>query len=450
MPSRPLWLTILFLGFATAPHAVSQVQQLPPGTSLPADGTPGKPAAPGSAVLQDVEQRMAKQDWVGATTILQSLLQREPANAQALYDLAFCADALNDIPAAASAYRKAIAADPQNPMPAVGLGLLLARSGDSSGAITTLSVAVSLTGEGSAAVVATRAQAYRALARLRLAAAPEQSRDDLLQALRLSPETADDIQMGGEIAEALHDDAAAETAYARVANASPTDTAAAVQYARVLLREGKSAPAGSALDTALAAHPEDSQLLGEKAGVLLAQKNIAEAVPILERLHAQQPTNPAIGRLLARAYVAQGEPMRGDTLFRQLTEADPTDGELLVEWADSLMRQKRPAEAQPLLEHALTAHFETPEAKARAAAELAFAASANDHPEVVLRAIAIRTTMEPLDASSAFLLASAHDTLHQSREAAGAYRQFLELANGKFPDQEAEAKKRLQALGRAK
>lgn len=427
----------LLLSFALLVTAAAQVQQLPPGT-----GDPVNPSAadPDATVLQQAEQRMAAQDWAGATALLKPLLQRKAPNARALYDAAFCADAMNDDPVAILAYRKAIAADPQSVPASVGLGLLLARTGDQTAAIVTLTTAVALPGADDGAA---RAQAYRALARLRLTSAPDQSRDDLLQALRLTPETPEDVQMGGEIAEALHNDAAAETAYARVYEAAPTDPTAAAEYARVLLRQGKATAADTALAPAIATHPDDPSLLNEEAAVLLAQKNFTAALPLLQRMHAVQPENTAATRLLARSYVAQGELLKGDALFHQLAEASPNDGELLAEWADGLVRLKRYPEAQSLLERALDAHFLTPAAKA-------FAASANHAPQVVLRAIAIRNEIEPLDAIAAFLSASAHDTLHQSRDAAGAYRQFLELAHGSFPDEEAQAKDRLQALSRAK
>ncbi len=441
-------LTVAATLFCCTIAGQAQVQQLPPGTASPLEDT--KPINVNATALQQAESRMVAQDWTGAVALLTPLLGQQPANGQALYDLGFCEDALNDVDAATSAYTRAIAADPQNVLPGVGLGLLLARNGDKSGAITTLQNALARKGDGSTVTMAAKAQAYRALARLHLATTPDQSRDDLLQALRLSPETPDDIQLGGEIAEALHDDQGAATAYARVAAATPDEVAAVVQYARVLRRTGKADQAAAMLDTALAAHPANAQLLGEKAAALLEQRRIAEALPLLLRLHTAQPENAAATRLLARAYLLQSEFSKADALLQQLAQADPTDGDLSAEWADSLIRQKRNVEAQTLLERALTQRFSTPAAKAKAASELAFAASANHQSEAVVRAISIRSESAPLDATNAFLLATARDSLHQPREAAGAYRQFLQLANGNYPDEEWQAKQRLQTLSRAK
>ena len=335
------------------------MQPLPPGTSVP--GLGDKPADRSIAAVQAAEKLMEVQDWVKAATLLEGVVKREPRNVQALVDLGFCKDALNDFSGAQSAYGLALQTDPKNLPAAVNLGLLLARNDDPKGATTALRRAVDLPGEGGDATKVAelqtyRAQAYRALARLQLAADPEQSRNDLLQALRLTPEVPDDVQLAGEIAEALQDDAAAATAYARVDHAAPGDAQAALQYARVLARQGQTAEAARVIDAALAVHADDANLLVEKAALLLRGKDFGAAIPLLERLHATRPET-ATTRLLAEAYVAHGEPAKADTLFREVSQTEPNNGTVLAEWADNLMKQRRSTEAQTLLERALTLQF---------------------------------------------------------------------------------------------
>lgn len=438
----------VLLAAAASGAAHGQAQTLPPGTSLP-DPATAETASDGTATLRKAEEAMQHERWADAASLLQTVVQHRPADAQAWYDLGFCRDALDDVAGAKTAYQRAMLADPQGVSAAVSLGLLLARSGDAAAATEALTRAVALQGDGSSATTAARAQAYRALARLRLPSDPGASRDALIEALRLTPESADDTQLAGEIAEALHDDAAAASAYARVAKASPNDPHAAAQYARVLARQGKTADALDVLNTALAAHADEEALLAEKASVLLQAKEVAPAIPLLERLHTAHP-EPATTRLLAEAYAAQGEPARADPLFQEAAAATPADGSVLAEWAETLMRQQRSAQAQALLERAVALHFSSPADRAQAALLLAFAASANHRPETVVKAISIRNEDLPMNATSAFLLATARDTLHQSREAAGAYRQFLELAQGQYPEEESQAKQRLGALSRAK
>ena len=81
-----------------------------------------------------------------------------------------------------------------------------------------------------------------------------------------------------------------------------------------------------------------------------------------------------------------------------------------------------------------------------AAGHLAFAASRNHDPHMALQALAERATVLPNSPSSLFLEATAHDTLHQFKDAERAYRAFLALAGGKYPDQEFQARHRLIAL----
>jgi hypothetical protein len=80
------------------------------------------------------------------------------------------------------------------------------------------------------------------------------------------------------------------------------------------------------------------------------------------------------------------------------------------------------------------------------AEHLAFAASRNNDPKTVLQALAARATVLPNSPSSLFLEATAHDTLHQTKEAVESYKAFLAVAGGKYPDQEFEARHRLVAL----
>jgi hypothetical protein len=124
----------------------------------------------------------------------------------------------------------------------------------------------------------------------------------------------------------------------------------------------------------------------------------------------------------------------------------------MTEAADNLIRLRRSPEAEPLLQKAVSHpdQFPSETALAQAAGELAFAASSNKDAETVLKALAIREPIAPPAAPFTFLSASAHDTLHHTKQAVEAYRLFLSQSGGKFPDQEWQAQQRLQILTRAK
>jgi hypothetical protein len=65
---------------------------------------------------------------------------------------------------------------------------------------------------------------------------------------------------------------------------------------------------------------------------------------------------------------------------------------------------------------------------------------------MTLQALAERATVLPNSPVTLFLEATAHDTLRQTKDAERAYRAFLAVAGGKYPDQEFQARHRLVAL----
>jgi hypothetical protein len=83
---------------------------------------------------------------------------------------------------------------------------------------------------------------------------------------------------------------------------------------------------------------------------------------------------------------------------------------------------------------------------ASAASHLAYVASVTNDPTTTLQALEIRDKVQPQSPSSLFLAATAHDKLHQVKQATDLYKQFLSVADGKFPDEEWEARHRLITL----
>ncbi len=67
-------------------------------------------------------------------------------------------------------------------------------------------------------------------------------------------------------------------------------------------------------------------------------------------------------------------------------------------------------------------------------------------PETTLQALTLRATVFANSPSTLFLEATAHDKLHHIKQATDLYKQFLSVANGKFPDEEWEARHRLITL----
>lgn len=421
--------------------------QLPPGTksSVPETQTAVRASAP-AEILKAAEDALAAGKYDAAVTLLTPLADAGQTDGRVFYDLGFAQDALGQDEAAATAYRGAISRNPSDVLSRISLGLLLARTGDRTAGAQQLAAAVKL--PGAAPEIAARG--YRALAQMHAESDPAVAAEELAAALKLSPETSGDAVLAAAIADAQHDDTDAAAAYKRAYTMAPSDPESALGYARVLSRQGQHAAAEAALEQARTAHPENRALLAEFASQELLQNRIAETLPMLLQLHTSQPGDSAITRLLASAYVASGDAGKAEPLYQALLKATPDDAGLQVDWADCLIRQKRSSEAEPILQRLVFGQTKglSNELLGSAAGMLAFAASKNGAPETVLKALSFRETIISPSAAYTFLAATAHDTLHHTKQAADQYRLFLQQASGKFPDQEWQAQQRLQILDR--
>jgi tetratricopeptide (TPR) repeat protein len=422
--------------------------QLPAGTT---DATAQPQTVQQDPLLSQANEALDRHDFPAALKLLSALHEKHPADSRILYDLASTQDALDQTSAAETSYRQAIAADPDFLEPHVALGLLLARTGKLSDARTELATATTLTPAGPDNSTV-KARAYRALARIDQHTRPSDASDELLAALKISPETSDDILLTGELAEASGDLAAAEVSYRRVLAVDPQSTPATAALIHILIRQNKLDQAGMLLTEALQKNPDDPTLNAQLAALYDSQNKTGQALPIVEKLRAAHPQDPNLTRLLARLYSRNGQFDKADPLYAALITASPQDPTLLDERADTLIHLSRFAEAETLLKRAL-AHpeaFPSKEDLGSAASHLAFAASENNDPAITLQALEIRDTVLPQSPSSLFLSATAHDKLHQVKEAKDLYRQFLTVAAGKFPDEEWEARHRLITLEHTK
>jgi predicted Zn-dependent protease len=426
--------------FSTLPtHA-----QLPPGTTDTTQPQQQKQ----DPVLTQANEALDKHDYPTALKLLTTLTEKSPNDPHLLYDLAFTQDALAETPvqitAAETTYRRAIAADPTYFDPHLALGLLLARSGKLSLAHAELLQATTLTIDNPLL----KARAYRALARIDQTTNPAVASDELLSALKISPETPDDILLSGELAEASGDPAAAEAAYRRLLAVNPQNHDATAALTHLLLHQQKPDQAETLLTAALAKDPDNPTLNAQLASLYDKQGKPAEALPIVEKLHIAHPEDPTITRLLARLYSHNQQYDKAATLYAALVANSPQNPTLLDDDADVLIRLKQFAEAEALLKRAVANPdaFPTKDDLGNAASHLAFASSVNNDPATTLQALTLRATVLPNSPSTLFLEATAHDKLHHTKQATDLYKQFLSVANGQFPDEEWEARHRLITL----
>jgi hypothetical protein len=71
-------------------------------------------------------------------------------------------------------------------------------------------------------------------------------------------------------------------------------------------------------------------------------------------------------------------------------------------------------------------------------------------PTITLKALSARSKYLPETPIIDFLYATAYDTLRDKKQAVAYYHRFLETAQGKFPDQEWQARQRLALMEKTK
>lgn len=425
---RPAILALLFAG------ALSVLAQNPPGTT-----TPGSDSSALDPAVAAAEAAIVKSDWSTAEARLAPYLIAHPADARALFDAGYAADAENKLDDAEAFYSRAVAANAKSFEAQLALGLLLAREGKFDEARPHLVEATQL--DAGDAGAATKARAWRALAQIDRRTDPAAASNDLLEALKLTPETPADTLLAAELADQAGQADAAEKAYRRVLAKDPTNAEATAALGHLLLQQKQYPEAETLLRAALEKKPDDPVLTAQLAAALAAQDK-GEALPLLQKLHNSRPQDENITRMLAELLSEAGKAVESNQLYGQLIAAHPADSSLYTAYGDNLVREQKFPEAITAFGHAT----QIDATDAEAWSGIAFAASKMGQPSIALHALTMRSKYLPENASTYFLWATSYDTLHDRNAAITYYKHFLEASAGKFPDQEWQARQRLLLL----
>lgn len=398
--------------------------------------------APAARELASAEDKMSHKDFAGARTILDGYLAKYPTDARALFDLGYLGELSDHDDQATAAYKRAIEANPKQMEAQLALGLLLAREGKPDEARPYVEAATLL--EPATPNPDVKARAWRALAQLDRSSDPSRAKSSLLEALKISPESADDTLLTAEIAEASDDPETAESAYRRVLAAHPESSAATAGLVHLLLAQKKYTDAEPILRSALDRDPDDPALNGQWAATLLAADKPQQAIVTLEKLHQTHPADAVVGRMLAETLSRTEEYARANALYAELLRQSPGDTDLLTGYGECLLHLQKYSEAMSIYRQALKIKPEDGDAWSG----LALASSEAKQYAATLDALSMRSKYIAETPATYFLRATAYDNLHQLKPAAEFYQKFLEAAKGNFPDQEWQAKHRLVALGK--
>ena len=121
---------------------------------------------------------------------------------------------------------------------------------------------------------------------------------------------------------------------------------------------------------------------------------------------------------------------------------NPNDAALHENLGKALLEQKKFVDAQ----REFVAAVKLKPDMVLAYGDLAFAASENKDYPLAIQALDARAKIMPDEPITYFLRASAYDHLKDFKRASANYHLFLNAANGKYPEQEWQAKHRLIAI----
>lgn len=187
--------------------------------------------------------------------------------------------------------------------------------------------------------------------------------------------------------------------------------------------------------------PDDPVAL-EHIGILLtAAGQLPEAIQALEAVMEKMPTD-ARRIALAQAYVKNHETGKAEAVLAPAVANAPADLDLRMFYGRLLRDQRKFSGAADQFAAAVRIKPDSAEGWSELASVLVIA---QQYPQALaafdrLRALGAETT------GHYFFRALAHDRLQQRPEAIDAYRKFLAGAQGKFPDQEFQARQRIRFL----
>jgi tetratricopeptide (TPR) repeat protein len=387
--------------------------------------------------LKDAESLLQKQQYSQAEEKLRALIGTQSENPQAWFDLGFAQSHQGKITEAIAAYKKATQLDPKWFEAQQNFGLALAKSGDLTAAAAALKTAVTLkpTIGGQQALAA----AWLSLAQVTEESQPQESLAAYQKASELDP-TNSDAQLGtARMAERSGNTATAEQQYLKLAAAGNNDSIE--RLISLYLKQKRFADAETWLHKYISANPQNAAAQLQLGKLLAAEGKTQEAIAVLEPLYKNSPDSK-LARDLASLYLEIKQYPAAANLLRPLIQQSPTDAQLHLDYGTALMHQLKYPEAQVVLLKAVQLNPNLLEAYS----DLAYAAEQNKNYELTIRVLDARAKLQPETPATYFLRATAYDNLRMYKPAAANYKLFLEVAGGKFPDQEFQARHRLKAI----
>jgi Flp pilus assembly protein TadD len=395
------------------------------------------------ARVAEAETAIEKHDYQVSEALLRKVVEADPRNYQAWFDLGFVCNALGRPDESIAAYRKSVEANPKVFESNLNLGLSLARTQNSE-AERFLRDATSLT--PMAQINEGKARAWLSLARVIEAKNPADALEAYRQAEIFRPY---DPQLhcfrGALLEKQNHFDEAAQE-YKTALALDRSSKQALIGLANVSMRTRGYAEAEEALRKLAVKDPVSGAIALQLGRVLYAEGKKDDAIVELEKALKFTPDDPEAERDLADMYMEASKFEPAFELYRKLMKQFPDDAEVHDAMGKTLLNQHKFAEAQQEFLKAvrLKPNFGS------AYGDLAAAANETKNYALVIEAADARAKYMPEIPISFFLRATAYDHLHDIKAATLNYHRFLDASKNQFPDQEWQARQRLIVLEKSR
>jgi tetratricopeptide (TPR) repeat protein len=390
--------------------------------------------------IAQAEDAIQKNDFAAAETLLKKAIDKDPKNYQAWFDLGFALNRLGRVEDSIHAYRQSVAAKPEVFETNLNLGLMLVRF-NSPEAERYLRAATTL--KPTAHPEEGQARAWLALAHLLESTKPEDALAAYRKASELTPKDPEPHLSAGLLHERQKEFSDAEAEYKEVLTLDSHSTEAAIGLTNIYMKSVRLGDAEPLLRRLATERPNDAGIHLQLGRVLAAEGKKDDAITEIQTALKLAPADSDAQRELADLYASAGKNDLAENTYRALVTTQPKDPELHRGLGQALLRQKKFPEAQQEFLTALRLKRDSPDVYV----DLAFAANENKNYELTIRALNGRTLLNAeLPAICFFLRASAYDHLRDYKQAALDYHHFLDVANGKYPDQEWQATHRLIAI----
>jgi tetratricopeptide (TPR) repeat protein len=386
--------------------------------------------------LIQAESAIEKQDYLGAEPLLKKVVEQDPLNYAAWFDLGFVYNALDETEDSVAAYRKAVAAKPDMFESNLNLGLMLVKDHQPD-AEQFLRAATRL--KPTAHVAQGLARAWLSLGHVLEITKPDEAIEAYRQAARVDPKDPEPHLSAGPLLEQQNRYADAEQEYKQAFELDPTSSDALTGMANIYMRGHRFTEAEEILRRLVALRPRDAGAHMQLGRMLAADGQTEPAIAELQEALKLAPDDPALQRDLAELYVSAKKYDLAQAMYRSLLTAKPNDPDLHYGLGRTLLQEHKFLEAQ----QEILAALQLRPSMGTAYGDLAAAANENKNYELVIKALEARAKLLPELPIGYFLRATAYDHLHDYKAAAENYRRFLDSATGQFPDQEWQARHRL-------